>query len=322
VIIFTSGSTGTPVAHTKRFGQLVEAAQATRSRLPQAADGRGYALLGTLPAQHMFGLEATVLLPLQTPGVLCAEQPFFPADIAAALGRLPRPRALVSTPVHLRALLDAGVALPPVDLVMCATALLPESLARELEARLAAPLLEIYGSTETGMIATRRAAHERPWQLFPNVRLQRMQGSWYAQGGHVPVAMALSDELEALDEEHFLLHGRTADLVKVAGKRSSLSHLSQQLLSIPGVLDGAFFLHEVAHGSISGVTRLAAVVVAPGLSPARIKTALRERVDAVFLPRPLWLVDELPRTASGKLPREALRTLAVRLASQRARTPR
>lgn len=320
VILFTSGSTGVPVPHTKYFGQLVEAAQATQSRLPQATDGRGYTLLGTVPAQHMFGLEATVLLALQTPSALRAERPFFPADIAATLARMPRPRALVSTPVHLRALLDAGVMLPPLDLVMCATAWLPESLAREVEARFAGPLIEIYGSTETGMLASRRTALERGWQLFPGVRLQREQGRWHARGGHVPVAMPLSDELEPLDEEHFLLHGRSTDLVKVAGKRSSLAHLSQQLLSIPGVRDGAFFLHELTHGSISGVTRLAAVVVAPGLSQGEITAALRERVDAVFLPRPLWLVDQLPRNASGKLPREALRTLAVQLASQRART--
>jgi len=41
-----------------------------------------------------------------------------------------------------------------------------------------------------------------------------------------------------------------------------------------------------------------------------ILQALRERIDATFLPRPLVLVDELPRNALGKLPREALLRLA------------
>lgn len=318
VIIFTSGSTGLPVAHAKSFGQMLEGARVQLTQLPAAAAEAGYALLATVPAQHMFGLEASVLLPMHSPHALCAERPFYPADIAAALGRLPRPRALISTPVHLRALLDAGIDVPALDLVLCATAPLPQTLAEQVEARCKATLIEIYGSTETGMIARRRTALEHRWQLFPRVRLRRAPGGWCAHGGHLPLPMPLADELEPLDEEHFLLHGRSADLVNVAGKRSSLAYLSQQLLSIPGVQDGAFFLQETARSSMTGVTRLAALVVAPGLTCEAILSVLRERVDAVFLPRPLWLVAQLPRNATGKLAQGALQTLAAQLSSQRA----
>jgi acyl-coenzyme A synthetase/AMP-(fatty) acid ligase len=106
-----------------------------------------------------------------------------------------------------------------------------------------------------------------------------------------------------------LLHGRTADLVNVAGKRSSFGYLNAQLNAIPGVLDGAFFLSEGLTGS-TGVARLGAVVVAPGLSVALLTEQLRQRLDPVFLPRPLLLVDELPRNATGKLPHQALRGFA------------
>jgi len=37
--------------------------------------------------------------------------------------------------------------------------------------------------------------------------------------------------------------------------------------------------------------------------------ALRQRIDAAFLPRPLHLVSALPRNATGKLPRRALSQL-------------
>jgi acyl-coenzyme A synthetase/AMP-(fatty) acid ligase len=313
VVIFTSGSTGAPVPHVKSFGQLVAAARVQMTRLPPHDATAGYALLGTVPAQHMFGLESTVMLPLQSGGMLCAERPFFPADITAALGALRRPRALVSTPVHLRALLDGGVALPPLDLVLCATAALSESLAREVETRCGTQLLEIFGSTETGQIASRRSTRERAWHLWPEVRLRFAEDRWWAHGGHVRIPTPLADVFEPLDEAHFTLHGRTADLVNVAGKRSSLAHLSQQLRDIPGVLDGAFFFHDSARGSITGVSRLAAVLVAPSLTRAQILAALRERIDAVFLPRPLWLVPQLPRNATGKLPQEALHALAAEL---------
>ena len=56
--------------------------------------------------------------------------------------------------------------------------------------------------------------------------------------------------------------------------------------------------------------RLMAFVVAPGLDGAAILAALRRRIDPAFLPRPMRFVDELPRNATGKLPREALDDLA------------
>ncbi|MBV8496157.1 MAG: acyl-CoA synthetase, partial [Gammaproteobacteria bacterium] len=104
---------------------------------------------------------------------------------------------------------------------------------------------------------------------------------------------------------------RLTDLVNIAGKRSSLSYLNHQLNSIPGVVDGAFFHVEETRGSGTGVARLAACVVAPELDAARLREALRQRIDPAFLPRPLLLVRRLPRNSTGKLPQEALRRLAA-----------
>ncbi len=47
--------------------------------------------------------------------------------------------------------------------------------------------------------------------------------------------------------------------------------------------------------------RLKAVAVAPDLTAATIVKALRKRVDAAFMPRPLVLVESLPRNRLGKL---------------------
>jgi acyl-coenzyme A synthetase/AMP-(fatty) acid ligase len=60
------------------------------------------------------------------------------------------------------------------------------------------------------------------------------------------------------------------------------------------------------------VPRLMAVAVAPGLSAAEILRALRRQIDPAFLPRPLILVDVLPRDRLGKLPRAALLELGRR----------
>lgn len=303
-IVFTSGSTGAPVPNRKHWGTLARNVAGARERWGM----QPAAVLGTVPAQHMYGFESTVLAPLQGGGALCAERPFYPDDVCAALERLPRPRVLVTTPFHLRALLE-GIARPPrADLLLCATAPLDRELAALAEARFGARLLEIYGCTETGQMASRESAREAAWRTLPGVRVEARGEQAWASGGHVEQPTALGDRLELLGPETFLLRGRVSDMVNVAGKRSSLAHLDAQLLAIEGVADGAFYMP--ADGSVGAVTRLAAFVVAPGMSRARLLAELRRRIDPAFLPRPLVLLERLPRAASGKLPRAALLALA------------
>ena len=308
--VFTSGSTGTPLPYRKTWGRLLRCVRDGALRLG-LLDGR-HTIVGTVPPQHMYGFESSVLLGLQTGSAICAERPFYPADICTILAQAARPRVLISTPVHLRALLAAEVDLPQVDLVVSATAPLSRDLAREVEDKFATRLLEIYGSTETGQIATRRTAQTLEWQLWPGVTLTpRDDGQAWAQGGHVEQPTPMCDVLELTEGDRFLLHGRMADLVNIAGKRSSLAYLNHQLNSIHGVLDGTFFLLDDSHASSTGVTRVAAFVVAPSLNAAALTEELRRRIDPVFLPRPLMFVERLPRNGTGKLPQEALRALAA-----------
>ena len=315
-IVFTSGSTGTPVAHRKSWGGLVRSVRAEAARLG-LLDGRRHSIVATVPPQHMFGFESSVLLALQSGSALSAAHPFYPADICSVLAQSPRPCLLVTTPLHLKVLLASGLDIPPPDLVLSATAPMPPQLALAVEARLQAPLFEIYGSTETGQIATRRTTQTAQWTPFPELTLSVSQGRTWVSGGHVQPPMPMADELELLNGGRFLLHGRTADLINIAGKRSSIDYLNHQLNAIPGVIDGAFFM-PAEHDDAS-VTRLMAFAVAPGMKATTLLAALRERIDAVFIPRPLVLLASLPRNSTGKLPRDALQALASQ--HQRKGTP-
>jgi len=305
-VLFTSGSTGTPQPHPKTWGALVSSVQVEAARLGLLRN-IPCTLIGTVPPQHMYGFEATVLMAWRSGNALSHAQPFYPADICQALAAVPTPRVLVSSPVHLRALLDAGLALPEIAQVLSATAPLSAQLAQDIEARCNAPLTEIYGSTETGMIATRRTTQTAEWHLLPGIKLVVEGDSVRACGSHIETPTAMSDMIEPITDEHFLLHGRMADLVNIAGKRHSLASLNHLLNSIPGVVDGAFYMPDET--SPDHVTRLAACVVAPGMDAPHLLAALRERIDPVFLPRPLLFMDALPRNGTGKLPRAALQAL-------------
>jgi acyl-coenzyme A synthetase/AMP-(fatty) acid ligase len=275
----TSGSTGGPTAHPKNWSSLRATsalnAAAIRRELPQGA-GQPW-------------IVATV-------------------DVAQALGAVPAPRVLVSTPVHLRSLIESGVSLPTVAVVVSATAPLSPELARDVEDRFGTTLLEMFGSTETCVIATRRSARERGWRPYPGIALEPAGSGTRVSAPWLAGPTLLQDVLEVGPEGRFTVIGRNSDLIEVAGKRASIADLTRRLNSLPGVRD-AYVLQADAPDAI-GVRRLAALVVAPGLTSGAVLDLLRPLVDAAFLPRPLVMVEALPRNQVGKIPRsEVLKML-------------
>ena len=306
VRIFTSGSTGKPQAHSMTFWRMHKCAIAEAERMWEVAGGP-CSVLGTVSPQHMFGLEATVLLPIFGGAQFSARQPFFPADVASALAELPEPRLLVSTPFHLRKLMDAQITLPRVSAVLSATAPLSLELAQEVEIQLNAPMVEIYGSTETGALATRRPTQGTEWHTYAGITLQQAQDQTRAYAEHFDAPQMLNDVVELLSPTRFRLLGRNSDMINIVGKRNSLAFLNQLLLSLPGVEDGVFCMHDSV--SPDEAPRLIAFVVAPSLKGASLQASLRQHVDPVFLPRPLVFLATLPRDANGKLPASALAEL-------------
>jgi acyl-coenzyme A synthetase/AMP-(fatty) acid ligase len=156
----------------------------------------GLALIGTVPPQHVFGLEATVLVVMQGGFAMHSRRPFFAADIRAALAALPRPRGLVIAPVHLRILLAEAEQVPAADFLLCATSPLSPQLAAQAEARFGAPLYEIYGCIESGGIASRRTTVTSEWRAMTDVTLRTDGKQTWVKGGHVETEVALADVIE------------------------------------------------------------------------------------------------------------------------------
>ncbi|WP_051414289.1 AMP-binding protein [Pseudoxanthomonas suwonensis] len=301
---YTSGSTGRPQPHAKTWAAFATGAMQNLAELQDLWGAAQPQVVATVPPQHMYGMEMTVMLPLLGGAAVHAGKPLFPADVARALHEANGARLLVTTPVHLRALLKSGVALPPLCGIVSATAPLPRELAAEVEDRYGAEVREVFGSTETCVFARRRTARDELWTPLPGVRLAPQPDGTQVDAPHLPAPVVLADLFEVHADGRFRLCGRQADLLEIAGKRASLGDLTRRLLAIPGVEDGVVL--QLEPDRPGGVGRIAALAVAPGLEAGDILEALRGSVDPVFLPRRLRLLERLPRNETGKLRRETL----------------
>lgn len=322
-ILFTSGSTGQPAAHPKTWGQLYHGATILATAL-NWEEIPSCAIVGSVPPQHMFGLETTVMLPWTLGIPTHAQKPLLPADLESVLQQSDRPSWWMTTPMHLRAPLHALRGLAG---VVASTMSLPASVAHAAEAAWQVPVMEIYGSTETGALAIRRTANENAWTPLAGVSLWpegegEAQKVW-AKGPHVGPPVQLGDELKLEPDGRFLWIGRATDLIKVGGKRASLSALNQNLTGIPGVDDGVYFspagenIRPCADAIHPAHHRMAAFYVSSTLSPHEVLDVLRTHIDPVFLPRPLYRVAQLPRNANGKLPQAALANLFAQCRQQK-----
>ncbi len=301
-IAFTSGSTGTSLPHLKTWGSMVRIARNTGNRLI-ADNTKEFSIVATVPPQHMYGLETSIMLPLQHKGALHSDLPFFPMDIREALESVPQNCILVTTPIHLKACIESAVKFPKVSLIISATAPLSRELAESAEKLFDTRVFEIYGCTEVGSLATRQTSKSNTWKLLDETSLTGDSDQCYVDATYLTKPTKLPDIIKNCDNGLFELRGRSADLINIGGKRTSIAELNYRLNQIIKVEDGAFFVptqNEYEH------KRLTAFVVANNLREEEILQALRQYVDPVFLPRPIHFVDHLPRNSSGKLTRESI----------------
>ena len=298
-IVFTSGSTGAPKPNRKTWGML-RAGSLSNAAVVLGELDRVLNVVATVPSQHMWGFETSILLPMFGAVAVSSPIPFFPMDIKDALDALPRPRALVSSPVHLQALLEAGVGAIEIDRIYSATAPTPAALARSLEAGFSARMIEIFGSSESGIFATRQPAREEVWTLAKPFALRASGRRTLIIADHLDEPVMLGDTVAMHGQRQFRWLGRDQDMINIAGKRGSLADINQRLNALPGVSDAIAFLPS------SGAKRLAALVVAPMLEPSDILAGLRDSIDPAFLPRPIYRVPALPRQETGKLSKKSV----------------
>ena len=236
-IAFTSGSTGQPQPHSRTWGSLVAGARFLGGHLG-IARGEDYSILGTVPAQHVYGFDTTVMLSLQNGVPLHSGRPLLPADIAAALHDLPGRHWLATTPTHLRACVVEKTRLSGLAGVICATMPLAPELVEAVERMWATTIHEIYGCTEAGVVALRRPGRGERWRVTSGMRLWKKGEDTWVEGGHLEQALKVPDRNELAQRNRVHADGAARRPGQGRGQPRFPRGTHRELLLIPGVKDG------------------------------------------------------------------------------------
>jgi acyl-coenzyme A synthetase/AMP-(fatty) acid ligase len=177
-------------------------------------------------------------------------------------------------------------------------------------------ITEIYGSTETGGVATRSISeHTDSWRAFDVVSWKLVGSRLFVKSDFTSSEMEYRDDGFCMtgDEAHedknnrFVLLGRADGIVKVAGKRVDLLDIQSKIKTLPTVSDVVVLAIPTENGRESMV----AAVIACDLTETHIKKLLMEMLEPYAVPRRIKIVSSITRTATGKIDRRRIEKFFV-----------
>ncbi|KAA1049296.1 acyl-CoA synthetase [Pseudocitrobacter sp. 73] len=302
--LFTSGSTGQPKRIHKSLSVLdAESALLTARFAGRLADCR---VVASVSPQHLYGLTFRIFLPMSLGLPLHADTLAWPEQLAALDTR--SRYLFISSPAFLKHL-DTRLTAPDVAMVLTAGGMLHWRDAQHALLWLHIWPDEIYGSSETGVLAWRqRSMDDTPWQPFPGVTFTAENDNWRVTSPLIaePGGLVLEDALRFTANNHFHLLGRRGRVVKIAEKRISLAEVEQRVLSLAGVRDAAAILITRGTRQSIGVLLVLDDAMRQAWQRASRKQelawrqALRPWLESVALPRYWRVVDAIPTNTMNK----------------------
>jgi acyl-coenzyme A synthetase/AMP-(fatty) acid ligase len=308
VIQLSSGSTGPSKMIAREAGNLVE--EVKRYTMIAGVPGRGERIVSLASMVHVLGLVGGLLYSLHAgvnltiPGRMTAD------GILSTVGAGSQPTTLLGVPFHIELLasVQRPPALPQLTGMTTGGELVRADVYNAFVDRYGVRLGNMYGMTEVGVIATDLFGEHRPAvRPAPGLTVR-------AEGGELHVRMPASPyvgdqdpgrwsdgwlhtkDAGTVDPETGLVRilGRRDSQVSVGGLKVDLTEVEHTLAALPEVA-GVVVVHEHAIEAY--------VVLADGAAAAAVEREITTRLAAYKRPRRLHVVEQLPRTATGKLVR-------------------
>ncbi|MBI3157560.1 MAG: AMP-binding protein [Burkholderiales bacterium] len=342
LLCYTSGSTGRPKGALLSHAALAANADASVDMHGLTADDR---VLTTLPMFHVGGLNIQTTPALRTGCTVVLHPKFDPQATLEAIER-ERITLTVLVPAQIEALLAhprwARTDLRSLRAISTGSTFVPPLHIKAIQAR-DVPLIQVWGATETCPIAACQripdafACPGSAGRAAAGVELRVVDGA----GAEVPAggsgeilvrganvmsgywrdpeasARALregwfhSGDRGRLDDQRRLwVDGRLKDMIISGGENVSPAEVESVLLECPDVAEAAVVGRPDARW---GEVVVAVVAPRPGaaLDPERLLGMFQGRLARFKQPKVMLVVDELPRTALGKVRKDDVRRLVA-----------
>jgi benzoate-CoA ligase family protein len=337
--LYSSGTTGTPKGVMHRHIDLKATADTyAQSVLGITENDRCYSVAKLFFA---YGLGNSLTFPFSVGAstVLDPARPV-PAGVAANLAAH-RPTLFFASPGFCAGMLDADVpveVMSSVRATVTAGEALPAELYRRFTERFGVPVLDGIGSTEMlHIFLSNHFGHERPGtsgtavegyegKLIDDegqeITTPDTPGYLYVRGESVATGYwcktaasraafqgewcRTGDVYTRSEDGYWSFLGRNNDMIKAGGIWVSPAEVENVLIQHPDVLEAAV----VGSRDDKGLETTVAFVVARGghtVDPDSVDGHCREHMAAFKRPRTVIVVEELPKTATGKVQRFALR---------------
>jgi acyl-coenzyme A synthetase/AMP-(fatty) acid ligase len=297
--IFTGGSTGTPKIWSKTAENIFGEGFFLAHRYAVTKDD---CILATIPPYHIYGLLFSVVLPLVCSASVVNETPSFPSEIVRVAKRY-KSTILVSVPAHYRALRDRKMSL---RLAFSSAGMLDAADNAAFCRHNKVGLVEVYGSTETGGIATRNMAQgEEFFTPFPTIDWQIRDHRLAVRSPYISPELPIdatgffttNDRVAASGTNEFALKGRSDTVTKVGGKRVDLDEISLFIKSQSGVIDCVVLALPESGGREHLIGTL---IQGDRIKTEMIKKALADAFEPYALPRRIKTVARIPLKKNGK----------------------
>lgn len=307
--LFTSGSSGTPKCIEKTVGLMDREAEVTTRLFGAVTEGA--VVQSTVDPRHLYGLTFNIWFAFSAGRPIAKTRRVYQEQLLT----LPHPVALITTPTFMR-MLETTLAAPVLPFVLSAGGPLSDEAKATLTAWSPSTIYEIYGSTETGVVASR--AHESnalanaqtpDWTLIDEAMLSETADGWVLTSPLLPTGvMMLDDQLKLTGERTFHLLGRRDRVVKIGEVRLSLTEIERVVERTLGLVIRAL---PVVHGERTLIGAVVNEALSPkwtGQLPDRraVTQALHGTLDPLARPR-LWRsVPDWPMNAQGKVETQRL----------------
>lgn len=297
----TSGSTGEAKTIVKTAQQMWLGGNVLAQTLP-FANGNETTAISTVSIQHIYGLTVHIMMALVKGWQIGRIQQFYPECIFLEARKCSQ-AVIVSSPSMLSSVSWQDTTIPSTLKGMISSGgMLAEELSETI--RKQTPVIEIYGSTETGPIAIRE--NIGLWQSLPESQLgTNEQGELWIEGSWLSQREQTADVVEFV-QEGFRLLGRSDRIVKIGDKRIALVSVESALNKQEWIADSYIATHPEKKRlaawvelNASGITFLREKGRKALVS--KLKERLKQSQEDAAIPRFWRFTNSLPRNTQSKI---------------------